>query len=301
MVCGPYPLTHTQPNTSVQLLDFHLILYYNLKKNPSPQYYNFSGGSHAMTADSRRQQILDLLKQNGTVKVADLSQLFDVSEVTIRNDLADMESKGLLCRIHGGALSSYKPYYSMNLNQRLETNQSQKVQIAAKAATLINPNDTIMLNSGTTTLLAFRQFPADYNLNIVTNSIAIALEAAGNPNYNVILVGGAINTKYQFSYGTDAIRQLEYYHADKLILSVDGIDPTHGFTTYYDKEAELDRIMIKQSDCRIIIGDNSKFYRSAFVKISDLDVADYIITNPSPEYKNYLSEFQELGIPIITA
>ena len=250
-----------------------------------------------MIADERKQQILDLLKKNGTVKVTELSQLFDVSEVTIRNYLADMESKGLLSRIHGGALSSYKPYYSMNMNQRLETNQSEKVKIAEKVATMINPNDTIMLNSGTTTLLTFRKFPADHNLNIVTNSVSIALEASGNPNYNVILIGGSINTKYQFSYGIDAIKQLRNYHADKLILSVDGIDPVHGFSTYYDKESEIDRVMVEQSDCCIVVADKSKFYHNAFVKISDINVADYIITNASPD-ENYLHEFRELGIDI---
>jgi len=232
-----------------------------------------------MIADNRKKKISDLIKKDGTVKVAELSRLFEVSEVTIRNDLADMESKGLLSRVHGGAISSYKPYYSMDLSQRLEINQTEKASIAKKIASMIEPNDTVMLNSGTTTLLVFRSFPADYNLNIVTNSIAIALEASVNPNYNIILVGGSINTKYQFSYGTDAINQLRNYHADKLILSVDGIDAVHGFTTFYDKEAEIDKTMIEQSSCRIIAADHSKFHRRTFVKISDLSIADRIVTN----------------------
>ena len=122
-----------------------------------------------MTAEQRKQKISELLKENDSVKVTELSQLFNVSEVTVRSYLEDMEKKGLLTRIHGGAVSSYKPYYSMNLNQRLETNQTEKVDIAEQISTLIRPNDTIMLNAGTTTLLAFRKFPAEYNLNIVTN------------------------------------------------------------------------------------------------------------------------------------
>ena len=184
-----------------------------------------------MTAEQRKQRILELLKENDTVRVASLSRLFGVSEVTVRSYLEDMEKKGLLSRIHGGAVSSYKPYYSMNLNQRLEANQKAKVEIASRIADLIRPNDTVMLNAGTTTLLVFRRFPANYNLNIVTNSISIALEASGNPNYNVILTGGAVNTKYQFTHGTDAVAQLKEYHADKLILSVDGISAAQGFTT----------------------------------------------------------------------
>ena len=253
-----------------------------------------------MIADERKQKISDLLKENNTVKVTELSQLFDVSEVTIRNYLADMEKKGLLSRIHGGAVSSYKPYYSMNLTQRIETNQSKKVDIAEKISTMISPNDTIMLNSGTTTLMAFRKFPAKYNLNIVTNSISIALEASSNPNYNVILVGGSVNTKYQFTYGSSAVNHLKNYHADKLILSVDGIDSIHGFTTYYDKEAEIDTTMIEQSDCCIIAADYSKFHHSAFVKISDLSVADYIVTNSSVD-RSFLTDFQDLDIEICLA
>ncbi|MBE6567817.1 MAG: DeoR family transcriptional regulator [Ruminococcaceae bacterium] len=252
-----------------------------------------------MTAEQRRRRISELLKANDSVKVTELSKLFDVSEVTVRTDLEDMEKKGLLTRVHGGAVSSYKPYYSMNLNQRLETNQKEKVAIAEKIASLIRPNDTVMLNAGTTTLLVFRKFPADYNLNIVTNSVAIALEASGNPNYNVILVGGSVNTKYQFTYGHDAVKQLERYHADKLILSVDGIDIAHGFTTYYNKECTVDVTMLKQADTCIIAADRSKFGHSAFTKISDVSVADMIVTAGELPAE-YTDEFKLLGVEVIS-
>lgn len=232
-----------------------------------------------MIADERKQEILDLLKKHGTVRVSELSQLFNVSEVTVRNYLTDMESKGLLSRTHGGAISSYKPYCSMNFNQRLEINNIQKDAIAKRVAEMIEPNDTIMLNAGTTTLLAFRHLPSDYNLNIVTNSISIALEASLNPNYNVVLIGGSVNSKYQFSFGDDAISQLKKYHADKLILSVDGIDFNNGFSTYYNEESAIDKVMINLSDVCIVVADQSKFRRNAFVKIDDIGVADYIITS----------------------
>lgn len=253
-----------------------------------------------MIAEDRKKQIMDLLLQNGTVRVTELSRLFDVSEVTIRNYLDDMEKKGLVSRVHGGAIISYKPYYNMSLNQRLETNQSEKNEIATYISRMIEPNDTVMLNSGTTTFLAFKCFPADYNLSIVTNSISIALEASGNHNYNVILIGGSINTKYQFSYGDDAINQLKKYHADKLILSVDGIDSNNGFTTYYDKEAEIDRVMIENSDCCIVAADHSKFSRTAFTKISKLSVADYIVTNKSIN-PDVVDELKGLGIKVCLA
>lgn len=251
-----------------------------------------------MTAEQRKQKILELLKEKDSVRVTSLSKLFGVSEVTIRTYLEDMEKKGLLSRVHGGAVSSYKPYYSMNLNQRLETNQQAKVEIAERVASLIQPNDTVMLNAGTTTLLVFRKFPANYNLSIVTNSISIALEASGNPNYNVILVGGSVNTKYQFTYGNDAVKQIQKYHADKLILSVDGIDAHQGLTTYYNKEATVAATMIEQSDCCIIAADRSKFGHSAFAKISNLAVADYIVTNG--QLNQELSEtLSENGVTVL--
>lgn len=232
-----------------------------------------------MTTDERKQKILEILNTEGTVRVATLSKLFGISEVTIRNDLTDLEYKGLLSRVHGGAISSYKPYYNMNLTQRLSTNQSEKKIIAKKIASMVENHDTIMLNSGTTTLMTFRMFPQNFNLSIVTNSISIALEAADNPNYNIILLGGLINPKYQFTFGDDAINQLKTYHADKLILSVDGIDSNNGFSTFYDKEAEIDRIMLQNSNVKIIAADCSKFHRTAFSKISELSTADYIVTN----------------------
>lgn len=245
-----------------------------------------------MVADDRRRKILKLLNQNRSVRVNELSRLFDISEVTIRTDLADMENKGLLTRVHGGAVSSYKPYYNMSLTQRMSTNQEQKEIIAKKIAGMIEDNDTIMLNSGTTTLLVFRALPSNLNLSIVTNSISIALEGATNSNFNIILLGGLINTKYQFTFGDDAIRQLKSYHADKLILSVDGIDAAHGFSTYYDKEAEIDRIMLEQSNVSIVAADHSKFNRCAFTKISDLAVADYIVTdtNVPDTFKNKITK-----------
>lgn len=230
----------------------------------------------------RKQKILEILNRDGKVRVNELSSLFEISDVTIRMDLADLEAKGLLSRVHGGAVSSYKTYYNMDMQQRLSANQPQKQDIAAKIIDMIDENDTIMLNAGTTTLTLFRMLPSKINLCIVTNSIAIALEAGPNPNFNVVLLGGFINAKHQFTYGDDAITQLEKYHADKLILSVDGITPDNGLTTFYSQEVELARMMLSRAATKIIAADSTKLGRTAFAKIADLEAADYIITNRHP-------------------
>ncbi len=253
-----------------------------------------------MTADDRKQQILDLLSENGSVRVTELRKLFSVSEVTIRNDLADMENKGLLSRTHGGAVLSYKPYYSMNFNQRLETNYLDKTKIAKEISMMIEPNDTIMMNAGTTTLMVFHELPQNYPLKIITNSIAVALEASVNPNFNVVLVGGQVNAKYQFTYGTESIEELKKYHVDKLILSVDGIDVENGFSTYYGEEAGVDKTMMERADVTIVAADRTKLHRNAFVKIADINSADRIVTTGALSSKEK-TLFDKQGVNIIIA
>lgn len=246
-----------------------------------------------LNVDERKEKILEMLHSDGKVRVNDLSQLFNVSEVTIRIDLSALEEKGLLSRIHGGAVSSYRTYYNMNLNQRTNTNEAEKKAIVEHIAGMVNDDETIMINAGTTTLFALRALMMRKNLNIVTNSIAIALEAAGCANFNVILLGGAVNTKYQFTFGDDALNQLSSYHADKLILSVDGISCETGLSTYYHQEAEICRQMLKQANMSIVAADYTKVGRTTFAKIAPVNAVDHIVTNenaPKLEIENLKNE-----------
>lgn len=253
-----------------------------------------------MDAFERKQKILEILQRDGRVRVAELSKFFNISDVTIRMDLADLEANGRLSRVYGGAVSSYKSYCNMDMQQRLTTNQAQKEAIARHIVTMIEDNDTIMLNAGTTTLTVFRQLPSKLNLSIVTNSVAIALEAGSNPNFNVVLLGGSVNSKHQFTYGDDAIAQLSRYHADKLILSVDGISTSHGLTTFLNAEADLDRTFLSHAATRIIAADSTKLERTAFAKIADLTEADYIVTNHCSSAEDELEQLRQLGQTVIT-
>ncbi len=250
-------------------------------------------------AEQRKERILELLNETGKVRVADLSHHFRISEVTIRIDLADLESRGLLSRVHGGAVSSYKNYYNMNFNQRSSTNEAEKRAIAEYVANIIKDNDTVMMNAGTTTLFALRALNAKQSLHIVTNSIAVALEASDNPNFNVVLLGGLVNTKYQFTYGDDALRQLKSYHADKLILSVDGIHARDGLSTYYNQEAEISRLMLAQSGSALIAADYTKIGRTALTAIAPIHVAETIVTNDKAN-RDELETIRQEGIHIVT-
>lgn len=237
------------------------------------------GKMQEMDIENRRNKILELLMQKGKVKVVELSKLFGISEVTIRNDLSDLEQAGLLERIHGGAVSTYRAYYNMSLHERMRTNEEEKRRIAAACASVISDGDTIMINSGTTTLFTVQELRSVRNLTIVTNSISIAQEVTVNSKANVILLGGNFNTQYQFTYGDDTISQLKKYKADKLILSADGVCVEEGITTYHHLESEVNRQMISRANKTIVVADYTKIGRASFSYIDSIDSVDLLITN----------------------
>lgn len=236
-----------------------------------------------MNTFEREQEILRLLHQDGQVFVKELSKLFRTSEVTIRSDLSNMEAKGLLSRIHGGAIGAHKTYYNMDLQERINTNQEAKKKIAKRVAEMISDNSIIMFNAGTTSLAVFRMLPLKFHLSIITNSIPLSLEAGANPSFNVVLVGGQINYKYQFTYGDDARNQLKKYRADYLILSVDGISAYSGLTSDFNYEAGVNRTMLDLAGEKIAVADSSKIGRNAFAKTAEFQELDYVFTNECPE------------------
>lgn len=231
-----------------------------------------------LTVKERRNKIIELLNENGRVNVSELSVLFNISSVIIRTDLSELEKQGLLSRVHGGAITSYKSYYDMSFLQRLNTNAAQKKAIAEKVSELIKDYDTIIMNAGTTPIYVMRAI-SEKKVTIVTNSIALALEGAQNPNFKIILIGGDVDSNYQFTYGVSAMKALEPYTADLFIMSVDGIDLHKGISTFYHQEAEICKCMMQKCNRTIVVADHSKIGRAAFAEISDLSRIDTIVTD----------------------
>lgn len=250
-------------------------------------------------AEQRREKILELLGEKGEVRVSSLSDIFGISEVTVRGDLEYLSLQGLLSRIHGGAVSSSKLYHEMDLKERLSANETEKKVIAERVASMIHDNESIMLNSGTTITYVLRALRGRHNLTLVTNSLPIATEASAYKSFNVILLGGLINSKYLFTYGDDALRQLSCYHADKLVLSVDGIDRDCGLTLYYANETEISRRMIAQSTSVIVAADYSKIGRVAFADIAPVTRADCIVTNSSASVE-HITSLRDAGVTVVT-
>jgi DeoR/GlpR family transcriptional regulator of sugar metabolism len=257
-----------------------------------------SEGHEALTTAERRREILNILNNEGKVRVSNLAKRFSISEVTIRNDLTEMEKEGLLERVHGGAISTYKTYYRKSIVERMQTNLEEKLRIAAGVAELIDDGDTLLLNSGTTTMYVVRRLKSVKGLTILTNSIEIANEAAMNGNdMQVLLLGGNVNHQFRFTYGDDTIQQLKKYKADKLILSADGVSAAEGITTHYHLEAEVARVMIERVKRTIVVADYTKIGRADFTCIATADRIDFLVTNNNAP-KDEISALAELGAEV---
>jgi DeoR/GlpR family transcriptional regulator of sugar metabolism len=249
------------------------------------------------TSEVRRDEIVALIQAQGKVKVSELSEKYNISEVSIRKDLEALEAEGHLTRIHGGAVGMNKLYLNMDLTERYKTNSAAKKEVAALVEKFIDDNDTIMMNAGTTLTYVLRALRGKKNISIVTNSVQNATEIALYPSFNVILLGGQLDSKYQFTYGQDALQQLQNYHATKCILSVDGISAESGLTLYYSNEAELARKMIECSDMSIVVADSSKLGKNVFARITDASKTDILITNKSDNYEE-LAKLKKLGVKV---
>lgn len=247
----------------------------------------------------RRQRIIDQIGREGKVRVSELSKAFGTSEVTIRNDLTELERMGLLDRVPGGALQTLQSYYNMDFQQRKEQHPDEKRSIAALTTSLIQDGETLFINSGTTTYYVSIELKKFRNLKIVTNSLSVAMELGSNPTFQIILLGGNLNSQYQFTYGIDAVTNLSKYKAEKVILSLDGVSAKAGLTTYHAEEAELIRLMIKRSRSTIIVADHSKIGHESFSLLGPIEQADYLVTNPDVD-EQFIQEIKALGINIVS-
>ena len=229
--------------------------------------------------DTRRKKILEVLRRDGQVRVAQLSEALGATVVTIRSDLDALEQDGYLERTQGGAIQTMKNYYNLEFQRRKQEHLANKKSIAATAASLVRDGDTLFINSGTTTYFTAVELKQRKNLNVVTNSISVAVELGGLPSFRVILLGGDINAQYSFTYGEDVKEQISRYRANWAILSVDGVNPGTGITTYHAEESVIDRIMIERAQTAAIVADSSTLGRESFSLISALSRGTVLITD----------------------
>lgn len=245
----------------------------------------------------RHKLILKKLEENGFVNVNDLSQEFNVSLVTIRKDLKLLEERKLLFRSHGRAIPAdpYITEHHVNIKEKIHA--EEKIRIAIEAGSNLEPNDSIIIASGTSVIEFAKHIKQIEGLTVLTASLNTALILSENPNIDVIQLGGTIRRSSSSVVGPIGEKMLAELTFTKLFLGVDGIDIEFGLTTTNIMEASLNQQMIKAAQKIIVLTDSSKFGRKGFGRICGIEDVDQIITDSGID-TNTKNKLIELGIDV---
>jgi len=230
---------------------------------------------------NRRSRIIEILNKRNSISVSEISNDFNVSEVSVRNDLSHLEKKGLLIRTRGGAISKQPTNFDLNLNQRLKYNYKQKQQIGKRAVEFIKNGSTVIMDSGSTVIEVARNLKGKKNIKLITNSLPIAEIVADNDEIEVIIAGGTLRPEMRSLVGVMAEKTILNYHCDLAILGTDSIDSQMGIFTLLENEASLTQTMMSVSSKTIVVTDSSKFGKKSFIKIADISDIDILITDNS--------------------
>ncbi len=248
----------------------------------------------------RRDRIQEYLAVNRIARTADLCDLLEASEATVRRDLEWLEQEGILERTHGGAILSQRIIYEPGYQQRAQANPEEKRSIGALAASLIEKDDIVFINSGTTTTQVIRHTRADRSISLFTNNLSGALEV-GEPGFQYYLVGGEFQPRSNSLAGRFAIDNLSQVYATKCILGVDGISARHGCTVPSNAEAEVMRQMIKHTKGEIIIvADHSKWGVVSNFQIATIEEVDKLVTDAEFD-RSALELLESRGVKTLVA
>lgn len=253
-----------------------------------------------MTITDRHQFILQKLQEHGRVDILELSDLMQVSGVTIRKDLKILEERNLLYRTKGGG-SIENPYANERpINEKEFINVDQKRKIARAALSFTSQTDSIIIGSGTTVFELSRCLYPSKHLIVITPALKVAMELHNRPNVEVLQLGGLIHSSSASAAGSLAERILDDISCDILFLGVDGIDAEFGLSITNITEATLNQKMIRLSQKVIILADSSKFGRRGLGRICTIDQIQYIITDDGVQDED-VKLLEERGIKVIVA
>ena len=249
----------------------------------------------------RHKYILDKLDRFGFIRITDVAEELGVTKVTIRKDVKILESRGLLYKVHGSARPANPHIADRDLMTKSSLNRAAKYRIAARAAQLIENNDSIMISAGSTTYAlaeAIHDSTPALTLNVVTPFLKVSALLNEVESIRVEQLGGRVYKKSFATLGENASSTLGAMVCSKFFVGVDGIDPDFGITTSTIEEAQLSRRMIAASSKTVVLADSSKFGQHGFGCIAALDEVDTIITDSdiSPEMRSIV---EEAGVELI--
>ena len=253
-----------------------------------------------MLAIERRNEILEKLQTDRRVVVSELSQLYDVSEETIRRDLEKLVNDGYAIKSYGGAVINENVNIELPFNIRKNRNIVGKQHIADLVSKIVKDGDSIMLDASSTAVYIAKslQEKGKKNLTIITNSIEILIELFDMQDWTILSTGGASRAGSFALVGPQTDKMIRSYHVDKAVISCKGLDVTAGMTDSDELHANNKATMLAAAKEKILAVDSSKFDQIAFTEIGTLDDLSMVITDGKPE-ERWLRIFKDLGIKCI--
>lgn len=250
-----------------------------------------------MLSEERHKLILEKLERESVVYLNDLVQYLNTSESTIRRDLSALDKAGLLKKVHGGATSLKD--ISINTSDEIVENRqnlniNEKAKIAAYAASLINDNDFVYIDAGTTTELMIN-FINNTKAIFVTNGIVHARKLL-KKNCTTYILGGELKLTTEAIVGAETVNSLRKYNFTKGFFGVNGVDIERGFTTPDVREAMVKEEALYRSKSRFVLCDKSKFDEISSITFADIKEAKIITTNL--ENNRYRQETEILEVEI---
>lgn len=258
--------------------------------------------SQRLLVEERRRKILELLEQQERATVAELAERYGVSSVTIRADLEALGRAGALVRSHGGALRRLDRLAELPISVKEGLHHAEKVRIGRRAAEMVRPDETLILDSGTTTVEVARRIRllGIKPLTVITNALNVASELAALAQCRIIMLGGILRPTSLSLVGPQAEQTLKDLNADRLFLGVDGLDPAVGLTTPDVLEAQLNALMIRVSREVVVVADSSKFKERSLSLIARVESAHKVVTDGRADAET-LAALRAAGVEVIVA
>lgn len=247
---------------------------------------------------ARHTSILERMLQNGLVKVADLAKEFGVTPTTIRKDLHYLESQGKLFRAYGSALPSTTQVLDIYMSAKKVIKYEQKLRIAQAANSMIEPNDSIILSSGSTVAIFAENIAPVGRVNLVSTSVSISSLLGEKHNVSVMQVGGLLYSNTLSVVGASAINAISNIYCSKSFIGVDGFDPEFGISCGAHEEADLLRQIMRSSKNTIVLSDSSKFGKRGLSRICPIEEVNTIITDDGLLDRDY-QLLTDRGIKVI--
>ena len=251
-----------------------------------------------MLPQDRQNEIMKQLQKFRTIKISDISRDLNVTRETIRKDLYEMEERGLIRKVHGGAILN-KANVETNYINRKSTNEAEKRSIAKRAAEFVEDGDTIYVDYGTTALFFVREILSKKGLTIVTNSLPIANELVDSSEFEVIIIGGSVRKNEKSLFGPIAYRSIERLYMDKGFFGIGAVDINAGYTNVHMGESEVSRLMMIHCQKTILLADYSKFNTVAMNQVASVEEVDVLITDSNTD-QGILNQLRERNKLVIT-